>query len=102
MTTVRAYCSACDTEIAVRIPPEGPDALAPGDLACPHGPLCGGPACVLENDGPLRDALEFLPAGTGAGSPRGLDAASKLVEGGRRASLAREIRRWRVWWGKRR
>ena len=100
MTTVHAYCSACDTEIAVRIPAEGLDALAPGDLDCPHDSLCGGPACVLEKEGTaLREALEFLPGGAGGGASRKADAASNLVEGGRRASLAREIRRWRLWWG---
>ena len=100
MTTLRAYCSACDTQIAVRVPPDGIDHLGRRDLDCPHGALCGGPGCVLETaDVPLRDALEFLPRGAGGASPRRMDAASRLVESGRRASLAREIRRWRLWWG---
>lgn len=100
MTTVRAYCSACDSEIAVRIPSEGPDALRPDDLACPHDELCGGAGCVLEGEEvPIRDALEFLPGGARGGSGRGLGAASRLVEDGRRASVRRELRRWRLWWG---
>lgn len=99
MTTVRAYCSACDSEVVVRVPPEGPDALRRGDVDCPHVAVCGG-SCVLGGgDAPLRDGLEFLPGDERGGAPRELGAASRLVESGRRTSLEREIRRWRLWWG---
>lgn len=99
MTTVRAYCSGCDSEVVVRVPPEGLDALRRQDVECSHVAVCGD-GCLLEGgDAPLRDALEFLPGDARSGAPRELGAASRLVESARRNSLGREIRRWRLWWG---
>lgn len=100
MPTVRAYCTACDTEIQVRIPDEGLDVLELGDLDCPHAELCGTEACVLGEASPsLREFLDFLPPGEGSQRTRDLKGATRLVEDARRASMAREIRRWRQWWG---
>lgn len=105
MPTYRAYCTGCDAEIDVRIGPDGPARLELRDIVCPHDDLCGEEHCVLARDSgrPLREMLEFLPAEDegGADTPeRGFAESSRQVEETRRASLAREMRRLRRWWGK--
>lgn len=105
MPTYRAYCTGCDAEIDVRIGPGGPGRLQLRDIACPHDDLCGEEHCVLARPGgrPLSEMLEFLPSDDEAGvdaPERGLGEASRQVEETRLASLAREMRRLREWWGK--
>lgn len=104
MPTYHAYCSACDAEVDVRIGPGGPGRIELRDLACPHDELCGEEHCVLARPGgpPLREMLEFLPSEGGVERSRsgsgGLEEAGRRVEETRRASLAREMRRFREWW----
>lgn len=101
MATISAYCSACDTEIEVRIPRQGLSELELRHVDCPHADVCEPAGCVLSGEGaPLRDSLEWLPPEGASREPRGLEGASRLVELARRSSFAREIRRWRRWWGR--
>lgn len=100
MPTYRAYCSACDAEIDVRLGPEGPRRLQLRDLACPHDELCGDERCVLaQREGEsLLELLEFVPGSEGTGKGRDFGEASRQVETARRLSLGREMRRFREWW----
>lgn len=98
MDTVDAYCTICDAEIRVRIPPGGTGELKVEDLECLHADLCS-PQCILEREGTsIAELLDFLPPEE-SGRRRGFSGASRLVEEARRTSLARERRRWLKWWG---
>ena len=104
MPTYRAYCTGCDAEIDVRIGPGGPERLELRDIACPHEELCGEEHCLLARPGgkPLAEKLEFLPRSdevSSGESGHAIERASRQVEEARKASLSREMRRFRKWWG---
>lgn len=100
MNRVRAYCSACDTIVEVRVEEGESGQLDLEDLDCPHAVLCGPEDCAKTiGKRSLREVLEFLPADAGESPERGLGAAGRMVEDARRASMSRERRRWLKWWG---
>ncbi|HKK08031.1 MAG TPA: hypothetical protein VKA44_04035 [Gemmatimonadota bacterium] len=99
MARVLAYCAGCDSEVAIDLEDSAPGTITSRQVHCLHEEVCRPRDCVLARVPEDRwlDYLEFLPEGTGPGGERGLEASSRIVEMGRRASLAREIRRWILW-----
>lgn len=96
MDTYLAYCSACDSEVLVKLE-RGASRVEPGDVTCldeEEGcsderapcPLRGVPASQIAN------RLEFVPLPKTAPSVSGLRAARALLERARRASFGRRFR----------
>lgn len=100
MAKVLAYCSGCDSEVAVDLDPSNPGPLTSDRIHCAHGELCRPRDCVLARvpEDQWLHYLEFLPSGVAPDRVRTLEESGRLVEMGRRASLAREVRRWILWW----
>jgi len=99
MARVTAYCSGCDSEITIDLDASNPGAILPDQVHCGDREMCRPRDCVLARvpEDRWTEYLEFLPGAPGRGSERGLEESSRLVELGRRTSLAREIRRWILW-----
>lgn len=99
MARVIAYCAGCDSEVALDLEASDPGTLSSRQVHCLHDEVCRPRDCVLARVPEDRwlDYLEFLPEGASEGHERGLEESSRIVEMGRRASLARETRRWILW-----
>lgn len=100
MTTYAAYCAPCDMLVDVELD-DGQEELTAENVSCPAlGDSCRPAACLLGRISPaqLRDQLEFVPVPSDEGSDRGFEEASRMVERGRRRSMAREAERLRSWW----
>ncbi len=100
MARVLAYCAGCDSEVEVDVPATEAASLTSDLVHCPHDEVCRPRDCFLARipEDRWRDYLEFLPGEAGSERARGLEESERLVEMSRRASLAREIRRWILWW----
>jgi hypothetical protein len=100
MARVLAYCAGCDSEIEVEVSDAEPERLTREQLNCPHEELCRPRDCVLARvpEDQWSRYLEFLPGEAGSDRVSGLEESSRMVEMGRRLSLAREVRRWILWW----
>jgi hypothetical protein len=100
MARVLAYCAGCDSEVEVDLEAVQPGPLSADALYCPHDDLCRPRDCVLARVPEDRwlDYLEFLPGERKSGEASTLEESGRIVEMGRRVSLAREIRRWILWW----
>lgn len=96
MDTYLAYCSACDSEVLVKLEP-GARRVGPDDVTCldeEEGcrserapcPLRGVPASEIAN------RLEFVPLAKTEPGSSGLRAAKTLLERARKASLGRQFR----------
>ncbi len=92
MKSYAAYCSACDSEVLVKLDPEAEQPLDPSNVIClDRVASCEEAECPLTgaSSSELRDRLEFLPAQARGGKPRTLQEAEEIVEKARIASLKR-------------
>ncbi|MEE8446441.1 MAG: hypothetical protein V3S52_02180 [Gemmatimonadota bacterium] len=92
MKSYVTYCSACDSEVLVKLDPEADEPLDPSNVIClDRVASCEEEECPLAGASPseLRDRLEFLPSEARGGKPRTLQEAEEIVEKARIASLKR-------------